>query len=256
MIAAVVQARRSSTRLPGKVLLPVCGEPMLARQLDRIARVAGTEVVVVVATSDEASDDAVARLAADCGVRVHRGSLRDVLGRVHDAAASVGAEHVVRLTGDCPLTDPGVIEEVIRLHLASRNDYTSNVLERTYPDGLDVEVVRYAALARAAREAVAEPEREHVTPFVYSRPDAFKIGHLRGDADLSGLRWVVDEREDYEFVCAVYEHLLARSPAFSMEEVLKLLTEFPELAELNARHDGSGAWPEEVARALMPVGQG
>lgn len=207
MILAVLQARMSSSRLPGKVMKPILGQPMIGRQIERLRRCEAIDRLVV-ATSLDRSDDPLAAYCDELGVKVFRGSLADVLGRFQGAALVCGgAEHVVRLTADCPLAEPGVIDACVRLHLATGADYTSNTLERTYPDGLDVEVMRASALAEAAREADDAYEREHVTPFLYRRPERYRIAQLRQTRNLSDLRWTVDTTEDLAFVEQVFEAL-------------------------------------------------
>ena len=192
-VLAILQARVTSTRLPNKVLAPILGQPMLARQIERLRR-ATTLDTLVVATSDDASDDPLAAMCAAIGVPWHRGSLNDVLARFQGACAVFGpADHVVRLTGDCPLADPAVIDAVVRHHLASGADYTANAIQPSWPDGLDVEVMRSAVLQRAFDEARLPSEREHVTPYIHKHPEWFSIGHVKGDQDLSCLRWTVDE---------------------------------------------------------------
>lgn len=233
MIVAVLQARMSSSRLPGKVLADLAGEPMIVRQLERIRR-ARTLTKVVVATSGERSDDPLARELRERGWPVYRGALGDVLERVCAAvrwATPAGAcTHVVRLTADCPLADPEVIDEAVRLALASRAAYTSNCERRSYPDGLDVEVIAADALFAAAARASDPYDREHVTPYVRTRPALFPQAHLVGARDLSALRWTVDRPEDLAFVRRVYEALWTGNPAFSSQDVLDLLAERPELA--------------------------
>ena len=164
-VLCILQARVSSTRLPGKVLKPILGEPMLARQIERIARAERVDALTV-ATSDEPSDDGVAGLCERLGVDCYRGSLDDVLDRFYQAAQRSGPSHVMRLTGDCPLTDPAILDALVELHLAGDFDYSSNVEVRTYPVGLDAEIFRYELLVRAWRNATSPYEREHVTPFM------------------------------------------------------------------------------------------
>lgn len=236
-VMAILQARVSSTRLPGKVMLPILGEPMLARQIERVRRASSLDLLVV-ATSAEAADDPIETLCAGVGVACFRGSLDDVLDRFHAAALAFGPpEHVVRLTGDCPLADPALIDEAVTLHLESGADYTSDTVEPTYPDGLDVEVLRFAALETAWREAELPSEREHVTAYVNSRPERFRIASLTREPDLSALRWTVDEPEDLAFVTAVYERLYPADPAFGTADVLALLEREPALITMNAHHE-------------------
>jgi spore coat polysaccharide biosynthesis protein SpsF len=242
VIVAVVQARSSSSRLPGKVLRPILGLPMLVRQLQRVALATRVDRIVV-ATSEDPLDDAVAAAAITVpGVTVHRGSLDDVLGRVCAAAEHAGARHVVRLTGDCPMVDPVLIDRVVGAHLDSGADYTSNTWPRTFPDGLDVEVLRFEVLAAARAEARLPSEREHVTPFVHRHPERFRLHGVTHATDLSHLRWVVDHEVDLRVVAAVFERLHPLDPAFGMDAVLRLLEEQPELFAQNAGIDPDEGW--------------
>lgn len=232
MILAVLQARVSSTRLPGKVLKPILGVPMLLRQIERVKNATLIDELIV-ATSEEASDDLVADLCHQNQVGCFRGSLNDVLDRFYQAAQSVHPEHVVRLTGDCPLSDPEVIDLVIATHLAQGNDYTSNALEPTYPDGLDVEIMRRSALETAWQEAVLKSQREHVTPFIYQHPERFQIGVVTNDCDLSQLRWTVDQAEDFEVIKLIYQELYDEGKVFGLKDILALLERRPEIERLN-----------------------
>jgi spore coat polysaccharide biosynthesis protein SpsF len=222
MILGILQARMSSTRLPGKVMMPLAGAPMIDRQIERLRRSQRLDRLVV-ATSEDASDDVLVSHLEATGVDVHRGPLADVLARFEGAVARFGpANHVVRLTADCPLTDRTVLDRVIDLHLADRNEYTSNDLVRTFPHGLDVEIMTAEALAIAARDATTQDEREHVTLFIYRRPEWFKLGCLMQEADQSAERWTVDTPADYAFARRVYDALYAGKPAFTSADVLAL----------------------------------
>lgn len=230
---ALLQARTSSSRLPGKVLKPILGEPMLARHIERLRR--ATRIgQLLVATSTEASDDALATLCATLGVHCHRGSLNDVLDRFYQAALPYAPDHVIRLTGDCPLADPAVIDACIDFHLAGDYDYTTNALQPTFPDGLDVEVFRFRCLEEAWKEATLTSEREHVTPFIHQRPARYRIGHYKQARDLSWLRWTVDQPEDFEVVERIYAALYPHNPAFTTDDILAFLGAHPEIARLNA----------------------
>ena len=191
---AVVQARMGSTRLPGKVLADLGGRPVLGLMIDRLARAHVDRVVV--ATSDGPADDAIARLATSRGVAVVRGPESDVLERFLLALDHHPADDVVRLTADCPLIDPVIVDSAIGMHRRCGADYTSNSLERTFPDGLDVEVVRAAALRAAAAEATARDEREHVTPFLHRHPERFRLASLETDEWLGHERWTLDTPAD------------------------------------------------------------
>jgi spore coat polysaccharide biosynthesis protein SpsF len=222
MAAAILQARMSSTRLPGKVMRDLIGRPMIERQLERLRR-CETLTRIVVATSEDRSDDPLATFLGGIGVDVFRGPLQDVLGRFVGAAEDLRLESpIVRLTADCPLADPGVIDACVRLQTEAGADYASNALKRTYPRGLDVEVFTLAALRAAGSEAAEAYEREHVTPFLYRRPERFRLADLVQPRDESALRWTVDTPADFDFVRRVYEALYPQNPAFSSDDVRAL----------------------------------
>jgi spore coat polysaccharide biosynthesis protein SpsF len=223
MILAVLQARMSSTRLPGKVLQPVLGQPMIARQLERLRRSRLIDELIV-ATSVDPSDDPLAQACGDLGVTVFRGDLQDVLSRFCGVLeARPQATAMVRLTADCPLTDWTLIDALIERHLAQDADYTSNNLpERTWPHGLDAEIVRPAALLRAGREASDPYEREHVMPFLYRRPAEHRLVGLPRSPSLAHLRWTVDYPADLDFVRDVYARLYPANPAFLTDDIVAL----------------------------------
>jgi len=227
MVLAVVQARMSSSRLPGKVLADVGGRPMILRQLERVQAAKSVDRVIV-ATSTDTSDDGLASELLSQGVEVYRGSLADVLARYLDAAHFAGADRLLRLTADCPLTDPDVIDAVVEAHGGTGADYASNVITRTYPRGLDVEIVTTEALERVASLADAE-EREHVTLGIYRRPEVFRLVSVTQAEDRSSLRWTVDLPSDLDFVRAVYDALSPISPTFRSSDIYDLLDRRPEL---------------------------
>lgn len=204
-VTAIVQARMGSTRLPGKVLADVGGRPLLQFLLERLQGLPFSHLVV--ATSDAAGDDAVADVASAAGAAVVRGAEHDVLERFRQAATEHPADTLIRLTADCPLVDPQVIASVVAAHHTHGADYTSNTLVRTYPDGLDVEVMASSALMAAAEEAVDPVEREHVTPFVYRRPERFVLAAERCTPALGDERWTVDTAEDLAFIRSVVDQV-------------------------------------------------
>jgi spore coat polysaccharide biosynthesis protein SpsF len=232
MILAILQARFSSSRLPGKVLKPILGKAMLLFQIERLqhSKMIGK---LVVATSDDISDDGIEKICLDNNIEVFRGDLNNVLDRFYQCIRTYNPEHVVRLTGDCPLADWQVVDQVIQYHLDSNNDYTSNSLPPTYPDGLDVEVVKSEALEEAWKKATLSSEKEHVTYYINQRPNDFQIGNFKHSQDLSELRWTVDEPEDFFFVEKVYQALYKNNPLFTMYDVLSLLKEYPEMTQIN-----------------------
>jgi len=229
MILGILQARASSRRLPGKVLKPILGRPMLERQIERLRRARRLDKLVV-ATSTDASDEAIAALCQSLAIDCFRGSLDDVLDRFYQAARRYAPRAVVRLTGDCPLADPQVIDQLIDMHVTGGFDYISNVVRRSYPDGLDAEVMEFHCLETAWREATLPSEREHVTPFIRSQREHYRFGDLVQPQDLSNQRWVVDDPEDFTFVSAIYEALYPANPAFTTADILALLEHRPDIA--------------------------
>lgn len=233
LIVGVIQARMGSTRLPGKAMKPILGTPMLFLQIERMQRAHSIDRLVV-ATSSEQGDDVLAQECDRRAIAVYRGSPSDVLSRCVKAASEVEPEAIVRLTGDCPLTDWTVIDRAVQAYKGGGFQYVSNTNPASYPDGLDVEVVDYRALQIADAEARLPSEREHVTPFIRKRPDRFRSANIRAATDLSALRWTVDEPADFELVRAIYEALYPSRPAFETADILEYLERHPELSLLNA----------------------
>jgi spore coat polysaccharide biosynthesis protein SpsF len=231
-VVAIIQARTGSTRLPGKVLKDLGGVTMLGRVANR-ARRATTLHGVVVATSVEADDDAVVAECARLNVPTARGSESDVLERYYVAAMQHKADTVVRLTSDCPLIDPDIIDEIVGVFLGEQPDYATNTLERTYPRGQDVEVLSIEALARAWREASEPYQREHVTPYLYQNPGLFRLRSVTAADDTSMYRWTVDTEADLALVRAIYARLGNRD-TFGWRDVLGILASEPDLASLNS----------------------
>ena len=225
---AIIQARMASTRLPGKVLANIGDKPMLLRVVERVRQATRVNQVVV-ATSEGAADDPLARLCVDHDIACYRGSERDVLDRYYQAARSYNADAVVRVTADCPLIDPSVIDRVVGTFQAGEYDYVTNTLCYTYPDGLDVEVCTFVALERAWHEACKSSEREHVTPYL-RLAGKFRVANVVHEHDLSGYyyRWTVDDSVDLAFVRAIYAHFGDRVN-FGLGDVLALLDQRPDL---------------------------
>lgn len=228
----IVQARMTSTRLPGKVLLPLAGEPMLVRLLERLRRVQRADGIVI-ATTTNVTDDPIAAMCAQQGVPCHRGSELDVLSRYADAARLHAADVVVRITSDCPLIDPALIDQLIAVYEEGDSDYVSNMLPPTWPYGMAVEVFSATALAQAHAEATQDAEREHVTPFIYWHPQRYRLRNVASPVALSHHRWTVDTPEDYELVRRLFDHLLPTNPHFTQADVLALLDAHPDWIAIN-----------------------
>ncbi len=259
---AIIQARMSSSRLPGKVLLDIAGKPMLQHVVERTKRAQTVDSVLVATTSDP-SDDPIAAFAAALNVPCYRGSLHDVLDRYYQAAKTHHAEIIVRITADCPLIDPDVIEQTVGLLSSSfilhPSDFSCNRLPppfaRSYPIGLDVEACTFAALERAWQESTETFHREHVMPFLYENtvfennpqsaiPNScfvlrgessrkFKIAQLHHTPNYGNLRWTVDTPEDLTFIRELFAHLKDK-PDFTWYDALQIVQQHPELAQINA----------------------
>lgn len=230
-IIAVIQARMNSARLPGKVLQDICGEPMLSHVVHRVNRASLIDETVV-ATSDKCVDDAIENQCRKLDVSFFRGSEDDVLDRFFKAALFYKADIVVRITADCPLIEPAVVDKVIQAFLRSNVDYASNTLVRTYPRGLDVEVVGLSTLAIAWQKASKPYHRAHVTPYIYENANLFKLLSVTDSNDWSRYRWTVDTCEDLQFVRSVYERL-GCNDLFGWHDIFKLCEKEPALIELN-----------------------
>lgn len=238
-IVAIVQARMGSTRLPGKVMRSVCGTPMIGVLLERLSCARRIDEIVL-ATSDHPRDEPLAEYARALGYSVFRGSEADVLDRYYRAASHAKADAIVRITGDCPLVDPVVVDGVIATFLASAVDYAANIAPATFPDGLDVEVFTFKALEIAWKTAVVAREREHVTPFIRESNQFSRANHAHA-TDASGERWTVDEAEDFELIERIFQHFHPRRD-FEWLEVLALRDVHPEWFDANRhvpRNEGS-----------------
>lgn len=220
----------SSTRLPGKVLLPLGDTTILGHTVRQVRKVKEISHVVV-ATSDAASDDVIQAYGDQNDIEIFRGSLYDVLDRYYRCAKKKNAEHLVRVTADCPVIDPDVISRVIKEYEKGEYDYvsTGRVIS-TFPDGMDTEIFSFSALERAWQEAGLASEREHVTPYIWNHPEIFRVKEIRHEEDLSAVRLTVDEPADY----AVLQHIVAHVPDLHMSTILEYLLEHPDISAKNA----------------------
>jgi spore coat polysaccharide biosynthesis protein SpsF len=233
---AIIQARMSSSRLPGKVLLDLVGEPMLVRVVERVRRASTIDDVVIATTTDPA-DNPIVDLCLQRGYPVYRGSMFDVLDRFYGAARQMSADVIVRVTADCPVIDPDVIDHTVNTFFSSGADFAANRLpppwKRTWPIGLDTEVCSFTGLERAWKEAQLSYEREHVMPYFYDVEGRFKIVITDHDPDYGDQRWTVDTSEDLQLLSAIFAHFAGRD-SFSWLDVLDLMRKEPELARINS----------------------
>ena len=235
-VICIIQARMGSSRLPGKVLKDICGQPMLAWVVER-ARQAKRIDEVVVATTTDSDDDAVAAFCLDQRIECFRGDVFDVLNRYYQTALHYQADIIVRLTGDCPLVDPQLIDRVVEALRTRKLDFVANRLpppyKRTFPIGLDVEAATMQALSEAWQHAERQMEREHVMPYLYAGSKTFKTFVVDAEADYGAQRWTVDTPQDLEFVREVAKLLDCRKD-FTWLDVLALVKAHPELTAINA----------------------
>lgn len=233
-VVLIIQARMGSSRLPGKVMCSISGKPMLWHVIDRCKRCRKVDVVVVATTKNE-EDDVVAALAEENGAAVCRGSESDVLDRYYCAAKEHHAEVIVRITADCPLIDPRLVDRMVEFYEDSegRYDYVGMGRPNRFPNGLDAEVFSFEALARAWTEANLKSEREHVTPYIWKNDGLFRIGAVESEQDLSSHRWTVDEERDLMLVREIHKHLYEEGELITTEAILDLLSRMPELSRIN-----------------------
>ena len=235
MISAIIQARLGSTRLPGKTLMTLEDESLLGHL---VMRVKASRFVndIIIATTEHQRDDAIEDFAVQRGLKFYRGSEDDVLDRFYQAAVKFGAENIVRVTPDCPMLDPEVMDLVLSSYVHGEYDYVSNILPPTYPDGLDTEIFSFPALEKAWKESKLPFEREHVTEYIIHHPELFRLFNVEKPGDSAAwLRWTVDTKEDFEFAKQVFAKLYSPQKIFYMEDIVRCLDENPSLLDINHR---------------------
>lgn len=232
-VIGIIQARMGSTRLPGKTLIDICGKPLLEHILDRVQKSPKIDKFVI-ATTDNIEDKLIVNFSARRGISCFCGSEEDVLDRYYQCAKLYKADIIVRITADDPFKDPVVTDRVIGEILESNYDYVSNTIHPTYPEGLDIEVFTFEALEKTWREATTALDREHATPYMWLRPDIFKLKNIEYEKNLSYMRWTLDTPEDLAFTREVYNKLYMPGKLFLMQDILNLLEEHPEIQQINA----------------------
>ncbi len=242
-VVAIVQARMGSTRLPGKVMKPIGGRPILWHVVNRL-KAASLVDDIIVATTDQPSDDIIKEWCGLNGTGCYRGSQDDVLDRFFYAARAAGARTIVRITSDCPLIDPALVDRAIRKFSEGGFDYVS--LDPSFPDGLDAEVFSFEALEKAYMEAALSSEREHVTPYIWKRTQVFRVCRIMSEADLSHMRWTVDDERDLKLVTAIYDGINAGERVFHMDEILRFLEKNPALLGINAQTERNEGYAKSL----------
>jgi spore coat polysaccharide biosynthesis protein SpsF len=241
-IVTLIQARSGSTRFPKKILMPLCGKTIIQRMIERVleAKLAGTIVVI---TTTDSSDDIIENICNENRINIYRGHPTDLVDRHFKAALEYNADSVVKIPSDCPLIDPGVIDRVLKYYSDNSGtyDYVSNLHPATYPDGNDVEIMSMSSLKIAWENAAKDFEREHTTPYIWENPDKFRIGNVEWETGLDysmSHRFTIDYMEDYLFIKAVYDELYPSNPEFSLNDILELLEQKPEIKKLNEKYIG------------------
>ena len=256
-IVIIVQARMSSTRFPNKIMKTVLDEPVLFRQLERIAAIQHS-VQLVVATSQQPEDDMILKACQEREYACMRGNLNDLLDRHYQIAKYLKADTVIKIPSDCPLIDTDVIDQTISFYLENINkyDFVSNLHPATFPDGNDVEIMTFDCMERTWHEATTQLEREHTTPYIWENSDKFRCANVPWETGLDysmSHRFTLDYKEDLDFIRAVYEKLYPRNPNFSLSDILELLDEHPEIYEINAQYAGVN-WYRNHLDELKTVG--
>jgi spore coat polysaccharide biosynthesis protein SpsF len=231
---AIIEARMTSTRLPGKIVLPILGKPMLELLVERLKRANFLDQIII-ATTQNHSDDVVEKLTHHIGVGCFRGSEDDVLDRVLRAAHANEADVIVEVTGDCPLIDPAVLDRVIQTYQTKNVDYVSNILKRTYPRGMDTQIFSTSVLEKVSRLTDDPIDHEHVSLYIYEHPEIFSLFNVQSDLQEKfwDIRLTVDTQEDFRLIKAIFELLYPQNPAFTLYDILALLEKRKDLLELN-----------------------
>ena len=232
IIGAIIQARMTSTRLPGKVLLDLEGKPVLWHVVNRIKQAKKVDEVIIATTTDKA-DDPIVEFCKENKISYFRGSMDNVLQRYCKAAQKYKLDIIIRITSDCPVIDPLLIDEAINIFLSKKADYVSNKVQNTFPPGLDVEVFRLKDLLAIDKVAKEKYEREHVTPYFYTHPKKYKLIPIKFKKDISNLRLTLDTREDYKLMSEIYAQLYHKNNLFLNGDILKLFEKMPELQTIN-----------------------
>ena len=243
-ITAIIQVRTNSQRLPKKVLKKILNKPMIWYVLKRIKRIKQIEQIVI-ATTMEKNDNTIVEIAKKNRVPVFRGENLDVLDRFYNCAKKFNADPIIRITSDCPLIDPFLVDEIIDFYLNHDFDYVSNTIDPTYPDGLDTEIFSFKTLENAARNAKMKSEREHVTPYIKNHYKKFRLYSYRNRQDFSSYRWTVDEKEDLMFIRKIYSKMKPRI-VFRYQDVLQILSDFPDLLKINKNFKRNKGYEKSV----------
>jgi spore coat polysaccharide biosynthesis protein SpsF len=227
----IIQARTDSKRLPRKVLFKIDKKPLIWHVIERMKRVKGVEWVVL-ATTRRKNDEILLKIARDCGIMTFKGDTHDVLNRYYQCALQYDADPIIRITGDCPLIDPSLVEKMLNYYMKNNYDYVTNIFPPTFPDGLDTEIFSLRILGKIAQKAKLSSDREHVTSYIRNHPNEFRISNYENKDDFSGLRWTVDEKRDLKLVRTIYAKMKPKI-VFPMESIIKMISKNPKILQIN-----------------------
>lgn len=247
---AIIQARTGSSRLPNKVLMKLADKTVLEHVVNRVK---ASKLVsdVIVATTLNDQDLEIVKICAQNNIKVYCGSENDVLDRFYQIAKILKPKNIIRITADCPVIDPEIIDLVISEHIKSESDYTSNVIpSTTFPDGLDVEVFTYESLEKAYYNSILASQREHVTPYINKNDSIFKLGNVENKIDLSDKRWTLDNKEDFDFLSEVFSNLYFKNNFFGMNEILDFIAYNPELENINKHIERNEGYKKSLLNDL------
>lgn len=245
----IIQARTGSKRFLNKVLIDIENKPMVCHVIDRVKKALLVEQIIL-ATSNNINDQILLKIADDENIIGFTGEEEDVLSRFYHAALKYNADPIIRITADCPLIDPTLIDKMIKFYDEEDYDYISNTVERTFPDGLDVEIFSFAVLEKIHMQAKWKSEREHVTPFIYKNQNLFKIFNYKNECDLSNLRWCVDQKLDLDMIERIFREMKPKT-SFSIDDVLKLLSKKPEISKINSHIETNEGYIESLKNDKM-----
>lgn len=233
-ISVMIQARTGSSRLPGKVLSEIENKPMIWHVINRVKKIKSVQQIALI-TTKEKSDKVLLDIAENEGIIGFTGDTKDVLNRYYQCAQKISADPIIRITSDCPVIDPYLIEEMLQFFLKNDFDYVSNIHPATYPDGLDAEIFSFQTLEKTALSAKLNSEREHVTPYIEKHPELFKIYNFENNTDLSQIRLTVDQKEDLKLIQKIYS-LMSPKNDFRLNEILDLISKNPKLLKINSKY--------------------
>mgnify|MGYP003999349241 CR=1 FL=1 len=243
-ITVMIQARTGSTRFPKKTLAKINNKPMIWYVINRVKMIKSVEQIALITTRKK-SDKILLKIAKENNIIGFSGDVHDLLSRHYECALKINADPIIRITSDCPLTDPKLVEKILKFYLNNNYDYVSNVIKPSYPDGLDIEIFSLSALKKAVKNAKLMSEREHITPYFIKNSNKFKLYNIENKKNLSHLRWTVDQIEDIKFIRKIYSKMKPKT-IFSMNDILKIICNEPKLQKINQKYNRNEGYAKSL----------